>query len=451
MTDDHNHEDQYGTLVKKHDQEWLAHQTPDDLMLAEQVLTRLDDHYRWMRSFWYRYSGGVWIPEEDIHPYIEKTLIDNRKRGVKVTKSKFSSVEFFVQQRVKVRDHRSIDNIGNYLSFKNGMLNLDTMKLEQHRKDALLTTQLDFDYDPKAQCPVFEEFIEQSLCFPDGLMDWKMVQVMQEVMGYTLSAQRDRRISVWLLGESSTGKSTLINALVSILKPLQITIDLNQLGSNNYLLAELPGKRLVTCTEIEVGLRLNVGAYKMLVSSDEIVADIKYRDPIRFVPMCVVWWAMNHTPTISDRTEATFNRVLMFPFNRVVPKDQRDYTLHDKLIAERSGIINWALAGYSRFREQGHFTECEQMKSKVNEFREELDIYRAFIADRDYVLPQGEVSPLMLYRIFTFWCEQRGIKSIPSMPQIAKEWRRCGLKDVRSTNGRRWIGVSIHPTYAKGG
>ncbi|MCL4251810.1 MAG: hypothetical protein KJ065_26895 [Anaerolineae bacterium] len=419
---------------------------PDDLQLAQKVMERqLGEDYRYFRSYWHHYQGGVWIRQDDIYDKIKPTLIEARKTEVKVSKARFASVEFFLQMELMVRHQQTtIDNVGNYLNFTNGMLNLNTMQLEEHRRDTFLTTQLDFDYIDDTYCPVFQDFIQDVLVKPDSTdPDWDMIKLMQEVIGYTLSADRTRRISVWLLGDSNTGKSTLVNALISVLKPLQITIDLNKLGGNDYLLAELPGKRLVTCTEADVGVKLNVGVYKTLVSSDELVADIKYRDPIRFVPSCVVWWAMNHTPYISDRTDATFNRVIMFPFNRVIPSEKRDYHLMEKLFAERAQIVRWALDGYERYRRQGGFTVSEQVNARLAEFREEIDIYQAFLKDEDYVTRSGKTKPLELYSTFRIWCDQRGIKSIPTMHQIAKEWRRCGLELVLSS-GRWWNGVSIN-------
>jgi P4 family phage/plasmid primase-like protien len=415
---------------------------PDDEQLAQQVLDSLNGEYAFFHSFWHRYDSGYWRRAEDIYLPIRDVLRRNRARGISLSVGKMKSVEFFVEYELKLRDQTIVDQVGNYLNFKNGMLNLDTMELEAHRKDAYLTTQLDFDFVDDALCPNFLDFLNQSLTLPDGQTDWQLVSLVQELIGYTLSADRSHRISVWLLGESNTGKSTLINALISFLKPMHITIDLNQLGSNDYLLAELPGKRLVTCTEIEVGLRLNVGGYKMLVSQDEVVADIKYRDPIRFVPMCTVWWAMNHTPIIADRTEATFNRVMIIPFNKVVPKDKRDFRLPEKLYAEREGIVAWALAGYQRLQRAGKFTESDQMKGRLNEFRDESDIYAAFLNDTDYIVKQGEVRPLELYRVFKMWCEERGIQRFATERTIGREWRRLGLTQVES-GGRFWRAVSV--------
>lgn len=416
---------------------------PDDDMLAQDVVKQLDGRWRFFRSFWHEYVGGVWQRRDDIFTPILDVLRRNRNRGIHLNKGKMQSVEFFTQLELKLRDESLVDNVGNYLNFTNGMLNLETMELEEHRQDAYLTTQLDFAYVDDDHCPEFENFIEGALVTPETHeLDWRLVCLMQELIGYSLASERSQRVSAWLYGESNTGKSTLLNLLISILKPLHEAVDLNQLGDDPYLLGKLPGKRLVTCAEIEPGMKLDVAAYKLLVSSDPITANLKYRDPISFVPACVVWWGMNHMPIIPDRTEAMFNRVKVIPFNRVIPTDKRDFSLPDKLYAERAQIVSWALQGYQRLRATGKFTECEQVTSLIQDFRDETDFYRAFLNDPDTVRREGEIRPLELYRAFRMWCEDRGIQKFASERTIGREWRRLGLKQKQS-GGRFWQGVSI--------
>lgn len=414
----------------------------DHLSIAEAIIKQMQDNYRFFRAYWHEYSGGVWRPVEDIYPVMEPTLKEWRN-DFKVTSGLVGSVEFFLKKKLAIWDSSIIDNIGNYLNFRNGMLNLDTMELEKHDRDKLLTTQLDFDYENgDGDCPAFERFLQQVLCHPGGATDWEMLALMQELIGYSLSADRTRRISVWLWGDSNTGKSTLINALISILKPLQASVDLNQLGSNEYLLTRVPGKRLLTWTECDVGLKLNVGAYKTLVSSDEVTINVKYRDPISFVPSCIVWWAMNHTPSLSDRTEATFNRLMLVPMNAQISAEARDYGLIDKLVAERTKIVSWALQGYQRYKRQGGFSKCQQVDAAVKSFREEIDIYSDFLNDGEYVERVGEVKALELYQAYKGWAEERGIKNIPTIKQIAKEWRRLGLT-MKISGGRYWQGIRV--------
>src|SRR5690606_22202115 len=126
---------------------------------------------------------------------------------------------------------------------------------------------------------------------PDGTTDNSLVTLVQEALGYSLTARTDLKASFWLVGAKDSGKSTMIAFLKLFMGSLHGTLDLNQLGTNRFLLGGIIGKRVVTFTEAESNTVLPDSIYKALVGgSDEIYADVKNRDPIVFKPTAKIWW-----------------------------------------------------------------------------------------------------------------------------------------------------------------
>jgi putative DNA primase/helicase len=418
---------------------------PDDDQLADIVIADIKHEYRFFHSGWHKYENGLWCEVKNIYPHVIKVLRANRARGIRPSKGRVGSVDFFVQTALEIEDDLVVDDYPQYFNVQNGLFNLDKMELEPHRKDVLVTAQAGFKYDPKAGAPVFKEWIASMLVKPNTTAtDWTLVNLVQEMMGYCLTADTSHRVSFWIVGASGTGKSTVVNLMVQMMRSYHKTIDLNQLATNRFLLATIAGKRLVTSVEASAGVKLDDGVYKTLVSDDMLLADVKNRDPIEFIPQCKVVWAMNNLPYVGDRSGAVDSRILIIPMTRVIPRDEWDLRLDEKLSAELPGIFNFALEGLKRLRSQGSFTRVAQSETMSDEYRKMQDIYAAFLEDTDWcALGQGRIEPTKLYKAFSAWCAETGIRNFASRISVSREWERLGLERTKSNGIRYYNGVSL--------
>jgi putative DNA primase/helicase len=90
---------------------------------------------------------------------------------------------------------------------------------------------------------------------------------------------------------------------------------------------------------------------------------------------------MNDAPRILDRSGATINRLRVILFNRTIPKDEQNPNLLQQLEREKAGVFNWLIAGYKRLLEQGEFTEPEQSKRWLAEYRLQNDPEALFLSE----------------------------------------------------------------------
>jgi putative DNA primase/helicase len=146
-------------------------------------------------------------------------------------------------------------------------------------------------------------------------------------------------------------------------------------------------------------------------------------------------------PRVGDRSGATTRRITILPFNRTIPECDRDPELEQKLMAERSGILNECITYLIRITRQGGFDRCEQSESLMQEYIMENDTEATFLEERaerheSYKTRGGE-----LYKAYSQWCIENGFKPKNSN-QIAKEWRRLGFEYSRSA-GSWWHGVRL--------
>ena len=117
-------------------------------------------------------------------------------------------------------------------------------------------------------------------------------------------------------------------------------------------MAGLRGARIVTSIETEQGSRWAESKLKALTGGDKITARFMRQDFFEFMPQFKLLIVGNHKPSIRNVDEAMRRRLHMVPFTVTIPPAKRDKRLPDRLLAERDGILAWALARLPRMAAQ---------------------------------------------------------------------------------------------------
>jgi len=428
--------------------EFIPHNADDD-----QVAIRIGESWQskvaYFHNRWHVYEGGCWIERDlqKVRRAIRLFLRPHRKklRGG-VSQTRVNALANMLEDDCAISDRELITlqaDSQHYVNLRNGLFNLETLTLEPHRPDMYLTTQLDFEYDPEAQCPTFKKFLRTSLATEEGLPDTHMIMLAQEALAYSMTARVDFKSSFWLIGRPETGKSTLIAFLKSLMGNLHATIDLNQLAVNRFLLSGIVGKRVVTFTEAESNTFLPDALYKAMVGGrDEIYVDVKNKPGMAFVPTAKFWWAMNNPPRVNDRSGATLNRLLPILFEHAIPSDQRIGNLDALLAAEKAGVFNYLLTGWQRLTKYGHFTLPERSIRWRENYRMVNDTEFLYSQSHLQFDDNGVIRGQNLYDDYKQWCERNGFKA-KNLGQIGAEWKRLGLIYYQSDGRGYWRGATL--------
>lgn len=422
----------------------------DDDRLSTVLEKEWDGFIAYFRNLWRQYEVGVWSDRnpEEIRRIIRVFLRKFRQRGgLKITQGQISSLEAVVKDALYMPDRKLIQIQKEqriYIPLRNGLYNLETGKLEPHQKELYFTYQLDFDYDEDATCPTFRRYLSSSLVTPDGAPDNQLVDFVRAALAYSMTARTDLKASFWLLGKPDAGKSTFIAFIREFLGALHVSVDMGQMGTNQFMLSSLIGKRVATCTEAEAGAMISDGLYKALSGgSDAIWVDVKNKEGISFIPEAKLWWAMNNAPRTRDRSDAIFNRLKIIPFNRSVPKAERDPQLLQKLLAEKSGIFTDLMWAYKRLLNNGGFEIPDQCATTLETYRLQNDTERTF---RDECLvkdPNGRIQATELYNAYKDWCVENGFRP-KQRNEVSQDWERLGLIAKKSTGGLNyWFGFTL--------
>lgn len=365
---------------------------PDDDELATRIADDWANRVTFLYGQWHVYECGYWRVRASqqmkmgLRQLLRKYRLANPEADIKISQTLVTNLARMLESDLFMPDddfNALLPAQESYINLRNGMYNLDRYSLEPHDPELRFTTQLDFEYDPRAECPTWERYLRTSLVRGEDQPDEELIMLVQEALAYSMTARTDLKASFWLVGKPDSGKSTLIAFIRGLMGSLHTTIDLNQLGGNRFLLAGIAGKRVVTFTEASESSILPDALYKAMVGgTDEIYADVKNRPGIAFKPIAKFWWAMNGAPRMTDRSGATLNRLKVIPFNRSVPPSKRIGNLYQLLMQERPGIFNWLLDGYMRLLEKGSFTVAQQSEEWRENYRLENDTELSFVNEK---------------------------------------------------------------------
>lgn len=346
----------------------------------------------------------------------EAGIFDAYVRATKRSRQRIASVESMAQAHRAIAA-KTLDQ-GNVLNLRNGTLDLDTLTLRSHSPDDHLTYCLDYDYDPNAQCPRFEQFLNEVLVLESDPLqtDVKLCAAVQEAMGYSLTNDTRQHATFFLEGSGSNGKSVLLNVLKGLIGPLAYSVNFSLLGTTdgNYRLADLVGKRIAFCAETPKGSKAAENILNQIADGSTIDARPIRGEPIQFESQAKIWWAMNDLPTVKDTSDGFWRRMNLFPFYRKFEKHEQDKDLPAKLLAELPGILNFALDGLRRLRQQGRFTEAQAVTDAVTAYRQSANPVWQWMDERTEKNPGQWTDVKSLFQDYLVWCTRNGRQNLNS-------------------------------------
>ena len=157
------------------------------------------------------------------------------------------------------------------LNLLNGTFDLETGKLRPHRQTDMITRLAPVTYDEAAPCPKWNTFLEKIL--PDS----DLRAFVQRFVGYCLTGDVREQLLGFLHGLGANGKSVLLDVMLALLGDYacRAAPDLllaKQSETHPTEIADLEGRRLVVCSEIEQGREWSEALIKRITGDTTIKA-----------------------------------------------------------------------------------------------------------------------------------------------------------------------------------
>ena len=205
------------------------------------------------------------------------------------------------------------------LNLRNGILNLARRELVPHDRARYITRMAQVDYDPAAQAPVWEAFI-QSVTGGDA----QLAEYLQVMVGYCLCGSTREQCMFFLYGDGANGKSTFLETLAKMLGDYCMNAQADTIASTRSLssgaarsdVARLKGARFVTLEEGDQGATLDEGLVKQMTGGNTITARFQYGKEFEFRPEFKLVEATNHLPKIHGTDVGIWRRIRLVPFTQ---------------------------------------------------------------------------------------------------------------------------------------
>ncbi|GAN35009.1 MAG: hypothetical protein DYG83_18335 [Candidatus Brocadia sp. AMX2] len=327
-----------------------------------------------------------------------------------------------------------------FLNCLNGTIDLRTGQLKPHDPQDYITKIIPVEYTPDSQCSLWIEFLET-------IFNWNydLIQYVQRAVGYSLTGDVTEQCLFLLHGTGSNGKSTLLSCLSMLLGDYAQTADfetflIRKSETVRNDLARMTGKRFISAIEVEGERRLAEVLVKQLTGGDTITARFLFGEYFDFKPTFKIWLAANHKPNIKGTDYAIWRRIKLIPFNVTISEDKKDQKLLEKLKAEMSGMLTWAVQGCLQWQKNGLQTP-DDVSRATNNYKAEMDAIGAFLSECCVLIPDAKVPAGKLYETYKRWCEQSG-EYILSQRSFGTRLSERGFERKQSS-GHWWKGIGI--------
>ncbi len=288
---------------------------------------------------------------------------------------------------------------------------------------------------PSGECPQWTAFLSN---VTGG--DADLQAYLQRMVGYCLTGVTSAHALFFLYGTGANGKSVFANVISTILGDYATTASMDTFvetrGDRHPTdLAGLRGARFVTAIETEQGRRLNESKVKAITGGDKISARFMRQDFFEFFPQFKPVIVGNHKPAIRNIDEAMKRRMHMIPFTVTIPPERRDGRLTEKLLAERDGILAWAVAGCLAWQREGlNPPACVQ--DATQEYFESEDALGRWLDERCVLTPNAKSLTSELFTDWKQWAEASG-EFIGSQRRFSDLLITRGLDKWRNSMGVR--------------
>lgn len=330
--------------------------------------------------FWY--SDGVYknISDDMLKGFIKNFItffnINLYKSSIvnEVYKDLMTDLKFVSQDMLNSNE--------NIINFKNGIYDISKKKLLPHTPSIFSTIQIPCNWNDSSNisAPTFEAFINR---LTNGNEGTKIL--LLQFIGACISNIKGYRFkkALFMVGDGDTGKSQLKSLTERLLGKGNYTgIDLTEL-EERFGTSMLYNKRLAGSSDMSFISIKELKQFKKLTGGDSIFTEFKGYTGFDQVYNGLLWFCCNKLPKFSgDNGLWVYDRIIIIKCKNVIPKNEQDKHLLDKMYEERESIVKLALNELQKAIDNNfEFSISDEIKQESILYKKDNSTVASFIKD----------------------------------------------------------------------
>jgi putative DNA primase/helicase len=376
---------------------------------AQQYREELRYVAKW--SQWLSYDGARWREEQTLKVFdlvrklCRELTWESNSKDTEIKRVRSSKTIAAIVQLART-DRRLAATIDQWdadpmaLNTPDGVIDLKTGDVRAHHPEDYVTKTT--AVGPGGACPMWLQFLDR---FTGG--DQELQGFLKRVCGYCLTGDTSEEALFFLFGVGRNGKGVFTHTVSGVLSeyhqaaPMEVFIASN-MERHPTELAMLQGARLVTATETEEGKRWDEPRIKTLTGRDPIQARFMRQDFFKYLPQFKLIFSGNHRPGLRTVDEAIRQRMNLIKCAAIIPREERDPKLAEKLKSEWSGILSWMIEGCKEWQ-RGGLRPPDSVTTATEEYLDVEDVFGNFLDEECVIDPNATESPVGLWEKWKTW------------------------------------------------
>lgn len=429
------------------------------LRMAERFINEHSDQLRYVHGIgWHMWDGARWCADDqraDIEAAVATTkralaeaiTLDGDARDALYKDARKVESASGAEGMLKLASalppistsSKALDANPRLFNTPAGTVDLGSGEVRPNNRDDLIT-KVSGGSLSREQNAEWEKFLVRIL--PDDAVR----EFVQRLFGYAMLGEVTEHVMPIFTGTGANGKGTLRDAVMAAFGDYAIEVDPAMLMESKHerhgaFKMRLRGARLAFCSETEKGRRFAEATMKRLVGGDPIEANLMHRNPITFDPSHTLVMLTNHLPAVSGDDPAVWRRILVVPFDVVIPEDERDSGLPGRLREAAPAVLAWAYAGWLDYCRRG-LNPPEVVRVRTQAYQDASDVLGRFLEERTEGGESGRVAAREMFGAWVGWCHASG-EQPGSENSFAESMKNRGFEKKRTSAGQVYRGLLL--------
>lgn len=291
---------------------------------------------------------------------------------------------------------------------------------------------LDVAFETSAYDEHVDKFLNDITCERSELR-----QTLEEILGLIILTEKFPHHVFFFIGRGYNGKSTFLEMINNWVGELGQNLSLDAFNDATSV-ASLVGK-LVNCTDETDGVYIDrCKGYKSLASGNTITVRPIYSKPVKVQNTATLILSTNNMPKFNDRTHGFYRRLVIVPFDFKIKEKISNL---DELLSTdnaKSYILNLALAGVKRIKENGYkLTKNEILEKTIEDYKMEADHVAGFV--KEYSVIDGKETK-EVFADYQGYCGEIGTYPL-SLSSFTSRLKDFGYNSATTTKDKKSIRI----------